>query len=94
MIGAKCITTEPRCVDARMQPTSLKNGMVQDRRDALSIRSINWRKSAEYKAEDLRQLLIELDFRIQDSSPTSCRETLCKIEAMTQGIRNILAGRP
>lgn len=56
-------------------------------------RKASWRKSAEYKAEDLRQLLIELDFRIQDESPTSCRETLCKIEATTQDIRNILASR-
>lgn len=50
-----------------------------------------WRQAAEYKVEDLRQLLIELDFHAQESEPTSCRETLCKIEAKTQELRNILA---
>ena len=51
-----------------------------------------WRTKAEHKVEDLRQLLIELDFRVVEQSPTHCRETLCKIEAATQEIRNILAG--
>ena len=59
--------------------------------DPVNVRSINWRKSAEYKVEDLRQLLIELDFLVQEDSPTACRATLCKIEAATQNIRNILA---
>ena len=51
----------------------------------------SWRKHAEAKTEDLRQLLIELDFRIQDQAATNCRETICKIESKTQEIRNILA---
>jgi hypothetical protein len=51
----------------------------------------NWRKHAEAKVEDLRQLLIELDFRVEDQTASECRETICKIESKTQEIRNILA---
>lgn len=51
-----------------------------------------WRKLAEVKAEEMRHLLIELDFRIQDAEASSCRETICRIEYKTQEIRNILAG--
>ena len=59
--------------------------------DPVNVRSINWRKSAEYKIEELRQLLIDLDFRVQSDAAVSCRATLCKIEARTQEIRDILA---
>jgi hypothetical protein len=50
-----------------------------------------WRKQADLKTEDLRRLLIDLDFKIQEAPAIACREILSKIEAKTHEIRVILA---
>lgn len=55
------------------------------------MNSNEWRKHVEVRVENLRQLLIQLDFDATEETALKCRQTLCSIEKETQAVREILA---